>query len=417
MGGSVDYQFENILQAVPSFNTAYLLSPPQQSTSTLSDYYEATSPEYMLTHLNNEQLQEQLHPSYNLTVCARLENFHGTCDKSSTSSNATMLTSGFVPSDSASELYKTVWKRKPNFETSQTVYKRRSKVSGKRPHSYTEEQENFIASEVVTPEIWQLFFGLCKTDSYNKPKTNVREAIAKKFNERFSDENRSIEIDEAQLKNKLHSMMKSWKTANQLFSETECPYDPTLRKRVLSTCHFYYIWESSALRTFASQEPSKTIKGLRRCHMDDPDEGDETNHEEVYEAIESQSLESPQWQIPKLSKNTIQQSTRVKTMTSAVGATQIMDLKDSTGNLNGDSIKHSIFQQGLQREWMSIAWEKLEIERRKAKIEEKIKIAELEKIEAEAERSRIEAVKAHAELALILAKTEAIKNSNINTSH
>ncbi|KAG0247485.1 hypothetical protein BG011_001397, partial [Mortierella polycephala] len=169
--------------------------------------------------------------------------------------------------------------------TSKPNTKSKGKVTGKKPHAYTIEQETSIAEQVADPDIWDSLNGPSQMNAFNRPKTAIREAIAAKFNNKFNTDDIAFEIDEAQLKNKIHGMMKCWKKAHLHFKQTgngDLP-SSTLKNKVLRTCHYYYTWEPFASRSLnlSLRDPIQLTDNLsRKAFTVDSDDADESNDED-----------------------------------------------------------------------------------------------------------------------------------------
>ncbi|KAG0021619.1 hypothetical protein BGZ80_002026 [Entomortierella chlamydospora] len=119
-----------------------------------------------------------------------------------------------------------------------------------RGQNFTIEQELYIAELLADPETWALLDGPGERNDHYMPKKTVHESIATKVNSKFLDE-ASQRIDGAQIKNKIESMKKQWKTANTFLkkiSEGDLTSND-LRKLVEDKCCFYYIlqvtWSTS----------------------------------------------------------------------------------------------------------------------------------------------------------------------------
>lgn len=143
-----------------------------------------------------------------------------------------------------------------------------------RGHNFTHQQETFIAELLSDPETWALLDGPGEKNNHYRPKTCIRDAIAKKVNVKFS-----TNIDGSQIKNKIDNMKKVWKKANQKFNITGNGdrQNETLKQQVLSICHFYFVLEPVWSKSW-SMNPAKACQltaNLSRQDVDTPgDAGD-----------------------------------------------------------------------------------------------------------------------------------------------
>ncbi|KAF9180884.1 hypothetical protein BGZ51_005819 [Haplosporangium sp. Z 767] len=168
--------------------------------------------------------------------------------------------------------------------SSQPNPKRKGKLAGKKSHAYTPEHETFIAQQVADPDIWELLYGPSDANAFNKPKTGIRNIIVNKFNNKFTTEGTVAGIDEAQLKNKLRTMMTCWKTANSLFKKTGNGNLPRsdLMTRVLNICHYYKVWApfASTSLNLTPRDPVQLTGNLPRTDGDNLDDDGESNDED-----------------------------------------------------------------------------------------------------------------------------------------
>ncbi|KAG0251073.1 hypothetical protein BG011_007865 [Mortierella polycephala] len=89
-----------------------------------------------------------------------------------------------------------------------------------RGHAFTRDQETYIAELLADLETWALLDGLGEKNNHYKPKAELREAIAKKVNSKFSTNNGPVYIDGLQIKNRIENMKRTWKKANKLLNST-----------------------------------------------------------------------------------------------------------------------------------------------------------------------------------------------------
>lgn len=152
--------------------------------------------------------------------------------------------------------------------TMESVYKPRFDNRGKgRGHNFTHEQETFIAELLSDPETWALLDGPGEKNNHYRPKTCIRDAIAKKVNVKFS-----INIDAFQIKNKIDNMKNVWKKANQKFNITGNGdrENETLKQQVLSICHFYFVLEPIWSKSW-SMNPAKACQLTANLSRQDVD--------------------------------------------------------------------------------------------------------------------------------------------------
>ncbi|KAI7828977.1 hypothetical protein BC939DRAFT_474497 [Gamsiella multidivaricata] len=123
-------------------------------------------------------------------------------------------------------------------------------------------------------------------------KTEVRDDIASKVNRRFSSQDKPLNLDGMQIKNKIENMKKLWKKANQLFSRTGngARPDRLLKDKVLDICHFFYIMEVvwSTSWSMNPSAPCHLTSNLERHITRDAseDDSDENNGDEDINADE-----------------------------------------------------------------------------------------------------------------------------------
>ncbi|KAF9353105.1 hypothetical protein BGX26_009102 [Mortierella sp. AD094] len=275
--------------------------------------------------------------------------------------------------------------------------------------------------------MWELLYGPSEANAFNKPKTGIRAVIAKKFNDKFSTERSAVEIDDTQLKNKLHSMIKCWKAANQLFEKTGNGDLPgsSLRSKALATCHYYYIWKPFASKSLNlnPREPLQLTKNLQRRATTDPNDTDESDDLEDVEIATLVQTHGSEQQFDELeqSKEPEQQSKEPSrpSKKQKKGGVDVIVLIEELKEKADENAKTSF---DFQRQHLQVERQKLEIEERRANqkreielrnadIDERIKLAELAKIEAEAEKVKLEAAKAKAELEVALAKAASWKEA------
>jgi hypothetical protein len=110
------------------------------------------------------------------------------------------------------------------------------------------EQETFIAELLAVDETWELLAGPGEANNHYLNKNAVRGEIATKVNAQFSTEEYMypLQLDAHQIKNKIDSMKKQWKKANNTRKSTGNGDEPndTLEQKILRICHFYYILEN-----------------------------------------------------------------------------------------------------------------------------------------------------------------------------
>ncbi|KAI8359707.1 hypothetical protein B0O80DRAFT_440887 [Mortierella sp. GBAus27b] len=230
-------------------------------------------------------------------------------------------------------------------------------------HFYTTEQEVFIAQLLSDPETWKLLDGPGEANAYRRPKTDVRAGIAEKVNAEFSTAERPINLDSAQIKNKIETMKKLWKKANNTRHSTgngDLPNE-TLRQRIMRICHFYYIMEDLWSRSF-SLNPRKPVQLTSNLAAEnEPDTGDEAS-------IEVSDDESSVGSLPSSSGTAKASKKR--------GPVVIVEVIQ---NLSSSSAEEKEFKR-----------KKLEIAERNVIMQEKLVEAQIRKLEAETAKEQIE---------------------------
>ncbi|KAG0366830.1 hypothetical protein BGZ54_004825 [Gamsiella multidivaricata] len=110
--------------------------------------------------------------------------------------------------------------------------------------------------------------------------------LTSKVNRRFSSQDKPLNLDGMQIKNKIENMKKLWKKANQLFSRTGngARPDRLLKDKVLDICHFFYIMEVvwSTSWSMNPSAPCHLTSNLERHITRDAseDDSDENNGDE-----------------------------------------------------------------------------------------------------------------------------------------
>ncbi|KAF9109511.1 hypothetical protein BGX27_007540 [Mortierella sp. AM989] len=114
----------------------------------------------------------------------------------------------------------------------------KGKPRGKPIHKYELDHETFLAKVLARPRIYELLNFTGDRDRFSIPKMEVHRELAVEFNENFE-----ANLDARQVKNKVASMLRLWRAANELRSKAsnrELP-DSALKPMILKECHFYYI--------------------------------------------------------------------------------------------------------------------------------------------------------------------------------
>ncbi|KAG0003790.1 hypothetical protein BGZ65_001348 [Modicella reniformis] len=154
-------------------------------------------------------------------------------------------------------------------------------------HTYTIEQETYIAQLLSDPEIWSFLDGPGEANDFFKSKIDVHKELAKKVNAAFSTIENPVQLNATQLKNKIEHMKRLWKKANGASSTGKRYLSNgflTLEPRIKGICHYYYILEDLCSQSFFlnPRNPSQLVSHLE-CQDDMRDYGDEASFESTDE--------------------------------------------------------------------------------------------------------------------------------------
>ncbi|KAF9208611.1 hypothetical protein BGZ49_008271 [Haplosporangium sp. Z 27] len=179
----------------------------------------------------------------------------------------------------------------------------------KSPHIYTREQERFIAELLAQPSNWNLLSVPTEDGSdtnNNVTKTALRKNLIRDFNGKFN-----LELDDRQLKNKITTMERAWRTAHQEYRSASGSSDGSdqsaeaLKSRLLRMCHFYYILFPSASKSTklnppevpqsasasSSKKPETRLDDNRSVEEDEIIEDDDENNNEGVQGERWESME------------------------------------------------------------------------------------------------------------------------------
>ncbi|KAF9159198.1 hypothetical protein BGX20_003051, partial [Mortierella sp. AD010] len=302
----------------------------------------------------------------------------------------------------------------PESSTSSSSAKcKTKKATGKKAHMYSTEEETFIAQQLANVNTWNLLLGPGEANAYNKPKTGIRQEIADKFNLRFSTSDNIVSIDEAQLKNKIHTMKSSWTAANRLFKKTGNGDKPgvSLREKVEKQCHFYYLWlpfASSSLN-MNPQDPVELTKNISRrsavADMDDSDFGESSEDDEDVGAI-PQVSETP----PSPKEQRRRESARSSKKQKKYGADMIHLVEDLRQRADED---REIQQENANKE-LDLKRQRLELEKLKFERDQRFEEMRMEREQRLAdiriEKELLELERAKAEVEVLRAKAASLRS-------
>ncbi|KAG0368117.1 hypothetical protein BGZ54_002640 [Gamsiella multidivaricata] len=306
-----------------------------------------------------------------------------------------------------------VGRRKPTRDT-------RGKGKG---HVFTPEQKTYIAELLADPETWALLDGPDEKNNHYKPKIEVREGIAQKVNKKFSTEENLVNLDAFQIKNKIETMKKVWKRANQFLYRTgngDLP-SQTLKDNVLQICRFYYIMADvwSVPWFINPRKPCQLTGNLSRGTYDTTGDASEESDEQdaAVEEQDSNTLKDRQGSAkPAPSKKSNRRGDDHLDYIGALKdisevATVAHDLKRRKLDMAERSFETSRLSQEAQTHMLEMQMKKMqaemdneritieaEIALRKLKAEQETSRLQLKLVKAEAERAKAEVERAKAEV-------------------
>jgi hypothetical protein len=218
---------------------------------------------------------------------------------------------------------------------------------------------------------------------YYRTKTVVRGEIAEKVNAKFSTYEDPINLDASHIKNKIDTMKKAWKKANNARKSTGNGDLPFLSLRdKMKMCHFYYILEDLWSQSFSlnPRKPCRLTYNLA-C-LDDAD------------AVEDAGVESEDWD-----QSFESSSSRISKDPAQPKASKKRD-SGYIVNVLQELSNSSLQDQELKRR-------KLDLEERNLVLQERLVEAQIRKLEIEADEAKAKVELQRLRIALEMKRLDA----------
>lgn len=286
----------------------------------------------------------------------------------------------------------------------------------KKIHSYSIEEETYIAKLPATPKTWSLLSGPGEKTQHNENKSEVRKRMLDEINKKFG-----INLNDKQLKNKITTMESCWKAAHSLFKKTGNGDTPTssLKDRVLKQCHFYDILYPVATKSIKlnppkifelteDHDPTTTVT-LDEVADDDENETSDVGDEDVREISPPLTKKSKRSEIlseteqPGKKKGRGGQGPELTLMLKSV-----MEKQDRQSEFTERKLKVEEENLLITKQVNELHADKLKAEVRKANAEADMAELEARKMRAEIERLEAEVRKFKAQAEREAQRTDGI---------